>query len=216
MFFFIFCVLLWSVTNYTVLIMNKLISVEYKLYSVKADGTKELREETSPENPFSFISGFGYTLEAFENEVEPLSKGDTFDFTLTPDLAYGEVEKERVLTLDRSIFQINGHFDNTHIYKGADVPMQNEDGMRLNGHVVDITDENVVMDFNHPLAGETIQYVGKIAESREATKEEIQGFMNYISGGCSCGCGHDHCDCGEDGCDGNHDNNHHCGCGHCH
>lgn len=189
--------------------MNKFISVDYQLFTTDENGNKQLREKTNPDQPFSFISGFGYTLDAFEAQIEPLSKGDTFDFSLTPEQAYGEIEKERILELDRSIFQINGHFDNTHIYKGADVPMQNEDGMRINGIVLDITDDKVIMDFNHPLAGETIEYKGTIVESREATNEEIQGFIKLLSGGCDCGCGHDHC--GDD-CEHDHD---HCGCGHC-
>ncbi len=188
--------------------MNKFIALEYKLYSIDELG-KHLREQTSEGNPFSFISGFGYTLEAFENQVDCLETGDEFHFQLTPEQAYGEREQERILTLDRSIFQINGHFDNEHIYKGADVPMQNEDGMRLNGHVLDVTDDTVIMDFNHPLAGETIEYVGKIVESREATETEIKGFINYFTHeNCGCDCEHDH-DCGG-GC--HHD---HCGCGHC-
>lgn len=190
-------------------IMNNFIALEYKLYSIDENG-KHLREQTSEGKPFSFISGLGYTLEAFEHQVDSLKSGEEFDFQLTPEQAYGEREDERILTLDRSIFQINGHFDNEHIYKGADVPMQNEDGMRLNGHVIDITDDKVIMDFNHPLAGDTIEYVGKIIENRKATETEIKGFINFFTReSCQCDCEHDH------GCNGDchHD---HCGCGHCH
>ena len=186
---------------------NKFMAVEYNLYSIDENG-KHLREKTSEGRPFSFITGFGFTLAEFEKQIESLATGDTFAFTLTPEQAYGEIEKERILELDRSIFQINGHFDNEHIYEGADVPMQNEDGMRLDGHVLKVTDDIVIMDFNHPLAGETLAYEGKVVESRAATPEEIKGFINYISG--SCGCGDDDCDCGGE-C--HHD---HCGCGHCH
>ena len=200
---------------------NKFISVEYQLYTENGE-KKELREQTGEGRPFTFISGMGYTLEAFENNIVPLAAGDEFDFTLSPEEAYGEIEKERILELDRSIFQINGHFDNEHIFEGADVPMQNEEGMRLYGHVVKISDDKVIMDFNHPLAGEAIQYKGKVVENRDATAEEIQHFINFLSGGCGgCGggCDHDHCggDCEHDHCDCDHDHDHdHCGCGHCH
>lgn len=183
---------------------NNFIAVEYELYSIDENG-KHLREKTDEGRTFSFISGMGYTLEEFEKNIVPLNAGETFSFQLTPEQAYGEIEEARILTLDRSIFQINGHFDNDHIYEGADVPMQNEDGMRLNGHVLKITDENVVMDFNHPLAGETLQYTGKVVENREATTAEIKGFLAMLSP----------CDCDEEGC--NHDHcGGHCGCGHCH
>ena len=196
---------------------NKYISVQYKLYTVDEQG-EHLVEQTSPERPFDFISGFGFALEAFENNVKDLAKGETFSFQLTKDEAYGDRVEERVLDLERSIFTINGQFDNEHIYKGAVVPLQNEDGNHFYGRVVEVTDEKVKMDLNHPLAGETLLFRGEVAENREATKEEIQHLINHLHGeGCDCGC--DEC---EGGCGCDHDHHHEhgdgcgCGCGHCH
>ena len=193
---------------------NKFIGVEYKLYTENA-GEKVLREETREDRPFVFVSGMGYTLESFEKHIVDLNEGDEFDFTLSPEEAYGKVEVDRILELDRSIFQMNGHFDHEHIFDGADVPMQNDEGAILHGKVLKITDETVIMDFNHPLAGEAIQYVGKIVESHEATEDEVNRFIAFLTedhSGCSCDhdhCSHDHCGC---------DHHHHdgCGCGHCH
>jgi FKBP-type peptidyl-prolyl cis-trans isomerase SlyD len=128
-----------------------------------------------------------------------------------------------VLELDREIFSINGQFDKEHIYKDAIVPLQNEDGNRFYGRVLDITDEKVKMDLNHPLAGKTLNFKGKIAENREATLDEIQSMINHLSGeGCGNGCGDCDGGCGEgcgEGCGGHHDHEHGekgCGCGHCH
>ncbi|MEE1091979.1 MAG: peptidylprolyl isomerase, partial [Prevotella sp.] len=129
--------------------------------------------------------------------------------------------EERVLDLDKQIFCINGHFDHENIYKDAIVPLQNEDGNHFYGKVLDITEDTVKMDLNHPYAGKDLQYEGTIVMSREATKEEIQAMVNRLSGeGCCCGgnCG-GHGGCGEDGCGcGGDDHNHdECGCGcHCH
>ncbi|MCQ2114208.1 MAG: FKBP-type peptidyl-prolyl cis-trans isomerase [Bacteroidaceae bacterium] len=191
--------------------MNRYIAVEYNLYTEDENG-KHLRERTRENQPFTFISGMGYTLEAFEKHIIDVPQGEEFDFTLTADEAYGQIDEKRILELDHNIFSINGHFDHDHIYKGADVPMQNEDGMKLFGHVVDITEEKVIMDFNHPLAGEIIEYKGKVLENRDATTEEIDKFIAFLSGsdedGCSCGhCHHDGCGHGECG---GHD--HHCEC----
>ena len=123
------------------------------------------------------------------------------------------------IDLDREMFCINGHFDHENIFKDAIVPLQNEDGNRFYGRVLEITDDKVKMDLNHPLSGKTLCFSGKVLESREATKDEIQGFINRLSGeGCGCGCGDcgGDCDCGGDhcDCDGDH-HDHHCGCG-CH
>ncbi|MDE5947265.1 MAG: peptidylprolyl isomerase, partial [Prevotella sp.] len=130
----------------------------------------------------------------------------------TKDEAYGDYEAARVLDLERQMFCINGHFDHDHIYKDAIIPLQNEDGNRFYGRVLEIGTDSVKIDLNHPLAGKTLNFKGCVNESREATNDEIQGMINRLSGeGCGCGChGGCHGDCGdgdcEDGCHGG------CGC----
>ncbi len=198
--------------------MNKYIAVSYKLYTI-TDGKNDMVEEAPAEQPFQFISGFGTTLDAFETEIVKLSQGDDFDFVLTKDQAYGDHEAARVLDLEREMFCINGHFDHEHIFKGAIVPLQNADGNHFYGHVLEINDTTVKMDLNHPLAGETLNFKGKVLESREATNAEIQGMINRLAGGgCSCGCGSCGGDCGGDcgdGCDSGCGHHHEGGCG-CH
>ena len=196
---------------------NKYIAVAYKLYTI-TDGKSELVEEAPADKPFVFISGFGISLEDFENAVEDVEKDGEFDFTLTSEQAYGEYVDERVLDLEKEIFSINGHFDHENIFKDAVVPLQNEDGNHFMGHVLDITDDKVKIDLNHPLAGKTLNFKGNVLENREATKEEVQNFLNAINGENGCGCGCDDC---EGGCDNEHEHEHKngkgdCGCGHCH
>lgn len=180
-------------------ITNKYIAVSYQLF----DTTKQnpvLIEETSNDAPFDFISGLGIALETFENKVINLNKGDKFEFDLTPDQAYGEFVQERVVTLDKSIFEIDGKFDSEHIVKDAIIPLQNADGNRFNGRVMEITDKNVVIDLNHPLAGKTLHFTGEIKESRIATPEEVAEYVKSLQGG-HCGGGCENCGghCGEDG-----------------
>ena len=197
---------------------NKFIAVSYKLYTIE-DGEKELVEETTVGQPFQFLSGFGLTLEAFEEQIAGLEKGAEFDFELTKEEAYGDYEDERVLELDKQIFCINGHFDRERIYPEAIIPLQNEEGNRFMAKVVNITEDKVTVDLNHPLAGCALNFVGTVDESRQATEEEVTAMIRRLSGeGCGCGChdcGGGNCggDCGGD-CDGGHD--HDCGCGHCH
>lgn len=191
--------------------LNKYIAVAYRLYTVE-NGETKLLEEAPAEKPFQFISGYGITLDAFEKNIVTLAEGDEFDFTLTKAEAYGDYEQEHVIDLDKSIFSINGHFDHDNIYVDAMVPLQNEDGNRFYGKVLSITDDKVKMDLNHPLAGMDLTFKGRVVEYRDATTEEIQGFINRLSGeGCGCGCGHHH-DGGDCHCHGGH---HHDG-GCCH
>lgn len=192
---------------------NKFIAVSYKLYTIE-DGEKELVEETTAGKPFQFLSGFGLTLEAFENQISGLEKGAEFDFVLSKEEAYGNYEDERVLELDKQIFSINGHFDRERIYPDAIIPLQNEEGSRFMAKVISITDDKVTVDLNHPLAGCELNFKGLVEESRPATEQEIKAMISRLSGeGCGCGCG----DCGG-GCEGDCGGDHaqECGCGHCH
>ena len=56
---------------------------------------------------------------------------------------------------------------------GNTIPMQDSDGNRLDGVVVEVTDTQVKMDFNHPLAGKNLHFTGQIVELRDATSEEL-------------------------------------------
>ncbi len=186
---------------------NKYIAVAYELYTVN-EGKSELVEKASKDEPFQFLSGFGTTIEAFEDNIVNLEEGAEFDFTLTKDEAYGDYYDERVLDLEKSIFTINGHFDNENIFIGAIVPLQNADGNRFPGKVLEITEDHVKMDLNAPLAGKDLNFKGSVVSSREATNDEIQAMINRMSGeGCGCGCD----DC-EGGC-GDHQHDEDCGCG---
>lgn len=192
---------------------NMFVAVSYTLYTVDGE-KKEKIEEAPASKPFEFITGFGVTLDEFEKQIAQLDKGADFEFQLSKEQAYGDFEQERVLDLDRSIFQINGHFDHENIFEGAVVPLQNEDGNRFYGRVLEIGADKVKMDLNHPLAGKTLCFSGKVIDKREATNQEIQNLVNFLSGEHSCGCG-----CGCDDCGGDCDDHRHdggCGCGHCH
>lgn len=201
---------------------NKYISVSYQLYSIDADGKKHLEEQTQQGNPFIFISGFGVSLDAFEQQIVGLEPGAKFDFTLQPTEAFGEYDTQGVHKLQREMFTINGHFDHENIFEGAVITLMDADEKRFMARVVKVEEDGVTVDTNHPLAGNTLQFTGVVLENRAATNEEIQHMLNHLSGeGCGCGCD----DCGEGGCGHHHDHegcgHHHdheggCGCGHCH
>ena len=187
---------------------NKYIAVAYKLYTNK-DGKNTMVEEAPADKPFQFLSGFGFTLDAFEKELVNLEKGNEFDFTLTKEQAYGDYDNDHVIDLDKNIFTVNGKFDKDNIFVDAIVPLQNEDGNRFFAKVVAIGDDKVRVDLNHPLAGLELNFKGHVVESREATKDEIQSLINHMNGG---GCNCDSCE----GCGGHKEGEHECGCGHCH
>jgi len=176
---------------------NKYISVSYKLYTNGSDEKPELIEETVEGEPFIFVSALGMTLDAFEAQIVPLNVGEKFDFTLNPNDAYGEYEASGKQSLPRKVFEINGKLDSRFIYEGAVVPLASPDGARFNGTIVEIGEESITVDLNHPLAGKSLNFVGEVLESREATNEEVRDALNQITG-CGVGCG----GCGGGSCEG--------------
>ena len=182
---------------------HRLISVHYQLYSVK-DGERTLEEQTIREKPFQFISGFGVSLEALENQILPLEKGSEFDFTLTPAEAFGEYEPQGVHKLEREVFTVNGKFDSENIYQGAIITLCDSEDHHFPARVVKLEADGVTVDTNHPMAGKTLNFTGEMIENRPATEAEINSLIKQMTGGCGEGC------CGEGDC--NEDKH----CGHCH
>ena len=68
---------------------NKYVTLAYELY-VGEDDERELMERATEEIPLEFIFGTNSMLQSFEDQLDGKSTGDTFDFMLTPDEAYGE------------------------------------------------------------------------------------------------------------------------------
>jgi len=179
---------------------SKYVTLTYDLNVGEGD-ERELMEQATPERPLEFIFGTNSMLKAFEDNIYGLSEGDSFKFSLTPDEAYGDYDETRIIDLPKSIFEVDGKIDHQMLFEGNTLPMMDSDGNRLTGSVVSITEDTVTMDFNHPLAGETMHFEGVIQGVRDASPEEIAALF---SGG-GCGCGNDSCGCGDEG-----DS---CGCG---
>ncbi len=182
---------------------NAFVALQYELLG--ADN--EVIEKTKKEEPLAFLFGQGMMLEAFEAQLEGLEAGNTFDFKLNPEEAYGEFNQQAIQDLDINIFKGEDGKINTDIINvGNAVPLMTQDGRRLQAIVLDITEEHIKMDFNHPLAGETLHFKGTVEEVREATEVELSAQH---------GCG-----CNDGGCcdDRHHGNKGNCnggGCG-CH
>ena len=174
---------------------NKSVSVTYDL-NVGEGEERELMERATMEHPLKFIFGSGSMLPAFENNLKELEKGGKFSFTVTPEDAYGEYREDFVVEVPKKAFEVEGKFDDEYVKEGATLPMLDSNGGRMMGSVLYIKDDLVVMDFNHPLAGETLHFDGEVLDVHEPAEEELIAFNESMQGGgCSDGC---------EGCDGCH------------
>jgi FKBP-type peptidyl-prolyl cis-trans isomerase SlyD len=175
---------------------DKVVSLIYELRVDSKDG--EAIETLTSENPLTFLLGGGSLMPKFEENITGLKAGDSFDFDLTADDAYGEVNETAIVDVPLSAFMTEGVVDDTLVKVGNTIPMRDNAGNKLNGIVKEISDENVKMDFNHPLAGNHLFFKGEITDVREATEEEISHGHIHGQGGCgSGGCDSGGCGCGD-------------------
>ncbi len=159
-------------------------------YDLRVDDENgEVVEQATETQPLEFLYGAGAMLPKFESQLAGLREGEPFTIKLSKNDAYGEVNEEAVVELPKHVFLVNGKFDEELITVGNTVPMMSSNGQRLNGLVMEVNDEVVTMDFNHPLAGEDLFFAGKVMAVREASDEEVAQILSGSGGGCGCGSG---------------------------
>ena len=105
--------------------------------------------------PATFTVGDGNLLPGFESTLIGLENGDEREFTIPPEEAFGQHNPQNVQRVDRS------NFDQQELEVGAMFSFQNGDG-ELPGVIIEFEDEEILVDFNHPLAGKNIIFQVKI------------------------------------------------------
>jgi len=144
------------------------VSLTYDLYVKQDDGAEGLVESATEEQPLVFLYGAGQMLPKFEENLSTLSTGDSYEFRLASEDAYGNYDDEAVANLPKEMFQ------GTDIPEiGSMLPLQDNNGNHFQGQVVSIAEDSVIVDLNHPMAGQELHFKGKIVNVRPATPEEL-------------------------------------------
>lgn len=139
---------------------GKRVVVHYALYDTTPEG--ELLERTDDDQPFEFIFGEEELLPHFAKGIEGLKAGDSFNFGIDCENAYGPEDEDAVAELPKSSFMIDGEIDEDELQEGNYVEMEDEDGNEVLGYVLENRLNTVVLDFNHPLAGMDLWFSGKV------------------------------------------------------
>ena len=193
---------------------DNVVSIAYELRTGSKEG--EVVEALTPENPLTFLFGTGGLLPKFEENLNGLASGDSFEFRLNSEDAYGPVVESAIVHVPQTVFEIDGKIDENLMKVGNMVPMMDSEGRRMNGKILAIEGDAVKMDFNHPMAGNDLFFKGQVTGVREATEEELShGHVHNHGGGCGCGSNGESCSDGS--CDDKESCNDHdgqgCGCG---
>ena len=156
------------------IVKDTVVSLRYEL----SDASGALLEKT--DEPISYLHG-GYDgiFPVVEEELHGKEAGAKFDVTMEPDDAFGEYEHDLVRVEPRNMFPdevaIGMQFEGG--VEGGD-----DDDYSLYT-VVDVTDTEVTVDGNHPLAGKTLNFVGVVTGVRAATADELAHGHTHGEGG---------------------------------
>ncbi len=149
---------------------NKVVTLTYTLRF--DDNNGEIIQQVNEDRPFVHLFGNGTLLPVFETNLDGLEPDTQFEFGLGHKEGYGEFNEEAIIELEKSIFEKDGKVDEELLKIGNMITMQDQEGHPIDGRVLEIKSDKVVMDFNHPLAGKDLHFSGRVIDVRDASDEE--------------------------------------------
>ncbi len=152
---------------------NSFVVFEYVLRNEEG----ELIEASRVDNPPSFIFGYQMLIPGLEKRMKNHEAGDKFDVSLIAEEAYGQRDEGLVVTVPRMEIP-----EEVPLSVGSTFDAVNDRGEQIKLTVHDITSEEVVLDANHPLAGQALQYEITVREVRPATEDELMNAAAPLMG----------------------------------
>lgn len=133
--------------------------------------------------PLKFTVGAGQLIPGFDAAVIGMLPGDTKTVTIEPEEGYGVHEPQRITKMPRA-----GVPEGMEVQVGMAVQLADQAGNPIPALITEITDEDVVLDLNHPLAGKTLVFDIEIKETGLAPESQC-GTGGASCGSCCGGCG---------------------------
>lgn len=152
---------------------NTVVSIDYVL----KDDDGQVLDSSEGGDPLSYLHGVGGIIAGLERELTGKETGDSLQVSLAPADAYGERNEGLRQDVPRENFA-----DIDDLAPGMQFRVDSKDGP-LVVTVVEVSESNVVVDGNHPLAGVNLNFNVTVREVRSATEEEIQHGHAHGPGG---------------------------------
>ena len=141
------------------------------IYDLKTTEGKTI-ESVAEDTPIEFTFGVMQLMPEFEEKLTGLQAGEHFDITIPAVNAYGAVDPYAIFDIPLNTFEVDGKVDEEMIQLGNIIPMTDNDGNKHHGKIIKILKDAVTLDFNHPLAGENLNFVGKVISIETDTKNK--------------------------------------------
>src|SRR5262249_27026287 len=146
---------------------NSFVTLDYTLRDATGGTLDESRGDGG--EPIRYVHGYGMLVPGLEAELAGLTVGHEKDIVVSAEAGFGGRDEELVLEIDRGEFP-----EPENITPGDEFVAESPDGDEVVMRVVELKRDAVVVDANHPLAGQTLHYSVTVREVREATAEEIE------------------------------------------
>ena len=141
---------------------NQIVSIEYEV----KDGDTVVDSNVGGA-PLVFMFGKGQIIPGLENGIKDMAIGEKANVLVKPEDAYGELNPEATQEVPKD------QFAGIDLEKGMTLYGQGEDGATVQVIVKEIGEENVIIDFNHPLAGKELMFAVTVNNVRDASAEEV-------------------------------------------
>ena len=155
------------------ILKDKIVSIDYTLTG--KDGN--VLDSSQGKAPLQYLHGRGNIIPGLETALEGKNEGEQVNVSVPPGQAYGERDERMVQPVPRAAFQ-----GVEKIEPGMQFQANTQAGPRL-VTVVGVTAEQVTVDANHPLAGQTLNFDVKVVGIRDATQEELSHGHAHGAGG---------------------------------
>lgn len=140
------------------------VELQYKLRL--DDGT--LVEESTPDDPLVYLHGHDNIIPGLERQLEGMRVGEKKTITVEPEEAYGEYNEDDIGRI--SLDEIPADFEPEI---GMLLPVIDDEGNEDEVEIVEMEDDAIIVDFNHPLAGERLAFEVEVTGLRAADAEEL-------------------------------------------
>lgn len=153
---------------------HKVVSIHYTLTNNAGD----VLDSSEGQSPLMYLHGMGNIVPGLEGALEGKTQGDTLNVSIPPAEAYGDRIDGLSQTVPREAFSGAGE-----LAVGMQFRAASEDQREVLFTIVDIDGDQVTIDANHPLAGETLNFDVEVMGVREATAEEVDHGHVHGEGG---------------------------------
>ncbi|MCH8555832.1 MAG: FKBP-type peptidyl-prolyl cis-trans isomerase [Schleiferiaceae bacterium] len=152
--------------------IDKIVEIKYELREGGLGG--DLLEIMDEHWPLKFYFGSSIMLPAFENHIKGLREGESFSFLLPADQAYGHIDPALIREVPLKQFENDMWFDPENLEVGDRVSINaahTKGGAQI-GVITEKSEKNILVDFNHSLAGKDLHFSGQILFIREPMVDE--------------------------------------------